>query len=444
MLAEDHECEPPTFDSEYANQIVAAVEGYHHALRSEQKKSQMLDELLTRLHEGKHTEQLLDFIFANFSSFIPFDRIGLAFLDEEKPFMAEAVYMRLRDGQPKLAPGYRVDIRHSTLYAVLQSGQPRIISDLGTYLAEHPTSGSTRLLLEEGMRSSLTVPLHALGRAVGFLFFSSRSVNAYDNNHAQLLLRIGRKIAMAIEKTRIIEMLEASNAHIRLISDMVFHDVRTPLSVIGGYLEMLKEGTFGALTDEQHQALEKMKVAYQHTQDLLDDLLDTALAQAQSLELKKEEFSLPALVDECLEGQRSRSLSRHLQFDVTADPRMPFLTADRQRLGRVFDNLLNNAIKYAPAGSTVFITLTRRESDFLVGIRDSGPGLSEEQKAKVFQRFPQISTTSLRGPGRSVGLGLSIAKDFVVAHGGHIWVDSAPGAGATFWFTIPDSSGAAQ
>jgi signal transduction histidine kinase len=439
-LARGEQCAPPHFQSEDANAIVRVIEKVHNELLLQRRRAELLDSFLNRLQEGERVEQLLDFIFDMFDEFIPYDRIGFSLLDEDDPNIAVAVYMRLRSGQPRLGPGYRTDIRQTSLEGVLRSGQPRILPDLAEHIRARPQSQSTQLLLEEGMRSSLTVPLSALGRAVGFLFFTSCVPGAYDSTHAALLLRLARRMGIALEKARVMESLEQRSRQVRMLANMVSHDLRAPLSVIRGYVEMLSDGTLGPLNQDQHDALERVMRASSQAATLVQDMLQLALADAHRLVLHKEPFSIERLVADQIESARLHIDQRQLKVSIESSSDLPPVVADPQLVGRVFSNLLNNAIRFAPTGSTLSIALTRRDGDVVVSVHGAGAGLSAEQQRDAFRSFPKNAGHE---PGRglpSVGLGLAIASEFVEAHGGRIWVESEQGQGATFSFTVPITS----
>lgn len=427
---------PPNFTSPYANLIVKAIQDYRVALENERIRHTLLDDLLTKLLEGQSLEEILDYIFARFSQLIPYDRIGLSLLDETDPNVAWAVYMRLREGEPHLKVGFHADIRHSSLHEVLRSGQPRVIPDLEDHLGRHPHSVATRLLLAEGMKSSLTMPLFALGRAVGFLFFSSSQRDAYAHEHLVLLLQIARKLSLAIEKARILEALRARNERIRSLTEMIAHDLRTPFSVVTGYLQMLQEGVVGELATPQRLILDKISKGCKQASNLLDDLMDHALLDAGRLEMRKEAFDVDLLVAEQLENSRPRAAAKQIRLELLNDGERHILYADRRRIGQVIDNFLSNALKYSPVSAVVSVRVERKGSDIVVTVRDQGVGLSEEEQTKLFDRFRTASGARPTAGERSVGLGLAFSKKIVQAHGGSIGVESSPGEGASFWFSM--------
>ena len=155
-----------------------------------------------RVNAGLVLEQVLDQIFDSFRSIVPYDRIGCSLLEEEGR-VVRAVYSRSLGTAPRLGIGYRAPLAGSSLAAIIETGRPRIINDLEQYLREHPGSSSTRLVLSDGVRSSLTCPLVAQGKRVGFVFFSSHRTGTYSERHVERLMLIAGQLSLVVEKGRL-------------------------------------------------------------------------------------------------------------------------------------------------------------------------------------------------------------------------------------------------
>jgi diguanylate cyclase (GGDEF)-like protein len=174
-----------------------------------------------RVNSGLLLEEVLERIFEGFRSIVPYDRIGCSMLEDEGRTV-RAVWTRSLGPQPKLGIGYRAPLAGSSLARIIETGQPRIINDLEQYLREHPASESTRLIVSDGVRSSLTCPLVSLGKRIGFVFFSSNRPNVYSQRHVELLMRITGQISLVVEKSRLYaelldakEELEAANESLK-------------------------------------------------------------------------------------------------------------------------------------------------------------------------------------------------------------------------------------
>ncbi len=192
--------------------------------------------LVAKINEGFGLDEVLDHLFECFDDLIPFDRIGCALI-EDGGRSARSVWNRSRAEEMKLSAGYSASLQGSSLQKILDSGRPRILNDLKAYLREHPDSQSTRTIVAEGVLSSLTCPLVASRRPIGFLFFSSTKPNAYATAHSSIYLAIAQQLSLIIEKARIYQDLlsakrdlERRNRFIkqafgRYLSDEVVHEL---------------------------------------------------------------------------------------------------------------------------------------------------------------------------------------------------------------------------
>jgi signal transduction histidine kinase len=169
---------------------------------------------------------------------------------------------------------------------------------------------------------------------------------------------------------------------------------------------------------------------------LIGDLLDTARLQAGRLSMQFRDVKTSQLLHQAAETFRQMATARKIQFDVNMPAEELTLHADEDRAAQVLGNLLGNAFKFTPEGGRVTLTASRVDGEALFRVSDTGPGLSAEQAGRLFERYWQ----GRPGDRRGVGLGLSIAHGIVEAHGGRIWVDTAPGKGSTFSFTLPLAS----
>lgn len=170
-----------------------------------------------KVNAGLLLEEVLDRIFEGFRSIVPYDRIGCSLLEDEGRTV-RAVWTRSLGPTQKLGVGYSAPLAGSSLARIIETGRPRILNDLEQYLREHPQSEATRFLVSDGVRSSLTCPLVAMGKRIGFVFFSSNRPNAYSSRHVELVMRVAGQISLVVEKSRLYaellrtkEQLEAAN-----------------------------------------------------------------------------------------------------------------------------------------------------------------------------------------------------------------------------------------
>ena len=198
--------EIPLGDDDDVSELGEALRELAETLKAQAERSAMLARITQRINEGVLIDEVLDQVYENFFHLIPYDRIGLALLDESNRNV-RSIWARSEATQIRLPLGYSAGLAGSSLEDIIRTGQPRILNDLNAYLKEHPDSDSTRRIVAEGMRSSLTCPLVVKRQPVGFLFFSSMKKNTYSASHQELFLQITDQLAMTLEKGRIYQEL---------------------------------------------------------------------------------------------------------------------------------------------------------------------------------------------------------------------------------------------
>jgi signal transduction histidine kinase len=219
-----------------------------------------------------------------------------------------------------------------------------------------------------------------------------------------------------------------------MVSD-VAHELRTPLTNLRGYLEAAKDGLIQpdeALVDNLHEEAVLLS-------RLVNDLQELALADAGQLHLECQPVSISDVAQAVVEVLTPFALARDVSFVVHAPDDLPMVQADPHRVRQVLRNLLNNALDFAPQGGQVTVTAQPDGKWMTVQVRDTGPGIKPAHLPYVFERFYRADPSRTRATG-GAGLGLAIVKQLVEAHGGRAWVESTPGEGATFGFTLPLAS----
>ena len=208
----------PVGDADEVSELGEALRELAETLKAQSEQSVMLARITQRINEGILLDEILDQIYENFFSLIPYDRIGLALLDESQKNV-RSFWARSEATQIKLPLGYSAGLAGSSLEDVIRTGRPRILNDLPAYLEDHPNSDSTQRIVAEGMCSSLTCPLVVKRQPVGFLFFSSMKKNTYSESHQELFLQITDQLATALEKGRIYQELVEITEELREARD---------------------------------------------------------------------------------------------------------------------------------------------------------------------------------------------------------------------------------
>jgi len=213
------------------------------------------------------------------------------------------------------------------------------------------------------------------------------------------------------------------------------HELRTPLNTILGFSELLSEESAGALNEKQKRFLTHIQRDASHLLELINDVLDLSKIEAGRLELRLEKFAMAVAVAEVLTSIRPLAATKSISLDSYLDTQLA-LQADRLRFKEILYNLLSNAIKFTPSGGRVWIESSILDGSVCILVGDTGIGIAPEDQQPIFESFRQASATT-KGVREGTGLGLAITKRLVEHHGGRIWLESEPGKGSRFFFTLP-------
>jgi signal transduction histidine kinase len=223
---------------------------------------------------------------------------------------------------------------------------------------------------------------------------------------------------------------------------MVTHELRSPLNTINGYLDLTLEGVAGELNEQQREFLRRARAGSEHLYALLEDLLLASRADAGQLRLHRSRHSLVELVNGAQEELDLTAQDAAVILETALPEDLPELEVDAVRMQQVLRNLLNNALRFTPAGGRIKISASllpqppgSERASLEVRVQDNGCGIAPEYHERIFERFFQVPYPE-GGRINGQGLGLAVVKLIVELHGGHVQVESAPGAGSTFIFTL--------
>ncbi|MCB8988752.1 MAG: hypothetical protein H6661_13510 [Ardenticatenaceae bacterium] len=232
--------------------------------------------------------------------------------------------------------------------------------------------------------------------------------------------------------------LQAAEALRDDLTDMVVHDLRTPLTSMRLSLDLLEK-----LLDAPEQAefrqrlIDNAQGSVEQMLVLINQMLDLAKLEAGQLNLSCQPLALPQLLQEKAQFYMPQAEASEKHIYVETQPDLPLISADPDLVGRVVDNLVGNALKYTRAGGRISLCAQASGTAVLVQVADDGEGIAPEAAARIFDKFYQVTDAEGQPLRRGTGLGLSFCKLVVEAHNGRIWVDSQPGQGSTFSFTLP-------
>ena len=356
-----------------------------------------------------------------------FIRLGFAHSDpkREEEFRAKLTSFRPEDVSPQ----------HPVMKALLRGESDLIthVTDEGLHAAI-TNEEQFQILRSLNAKSLITVPMIASGKVVGALsLVSSREDHIYTPEDVKLAEELGRRAALAVENARLFDEAQlATRARDDMLA-IVAHDLRNPLNTIYMSSQLLLEIVSETEHPMEHKQLAIVQRAASRMNGLIQDLLEVKRIEGGNLTLDRRQTDASSIIAEALDTLRPIAAANSLSLDSEVAPDFPPITVDSPRIQQVLSNLVGNAIKFTPAGGQIVLRArpTEREACFIVA--DTGPGIAPDALPHIFGRFWQGKSTDRRG----IGLGLTIAKGIVEAHGGRIWVESQLGAGSSFYFTVP-------
>jgi signal transduction histidine kinase len=237
------------------------------------------------------------------------------------------------------------------------------------------------------------------------------------------------------ELRRVYGELESASRHKSEFLASMSHELRTPLNAIIGFSQVLQQRLFGELNEKQAEYVDDILSSGNHLLSLINDVLDLSKVEAGQVELEIAPLSLREALERGVVMIRERALRGGVSTRLELDPTVDVVPGDERRLRQVVFNLLSNAVKFTPAGGSVSVSSERVDGEVHVAVADTGIGIALEDQERIFEEFQQTEAGARQREG--TGLGLALSKRLVELHGGRIWVESAPGRGSRFVFTLP-------
>ena len=259
--------------------------------------------------------------------------------------------------------------------------------------------------------------------------FQAREVLARIRTHLNSQL-------LAEQQKSLVEQLSRADAAKNRFLGMAAHDLRGPLASIRGLAEFLRDGVVGDLTADQLDLVNTIHGASQSMLRMVNELLDVATIESGELKIDPAKHNLAELIEKSVYLANIEAAKKNTRISFAVPEVPPYPSIDSAKIQQVVDNLLSNAAKYSPPGSSITVEL-RRDSDVCIfGVKDQGPGIPENERDKLFKDFGRLSVKPTGGE-KSTGLGLAICRKIVEAHRGTILAENLPGGGAEFRFSLP-------
>jgi len=296
-------------------------------------------------------------------------------------------------------------------------------------------SGQQRLLGQTLIEMGL-VDRETLDRAITLQIIELHA--ALQEANRTLERRVSERTA---ELRRALERLtELNQIKANLISN-VSHELRTPLAHIKGYVELIQDEQLGDLNDDQRKAVTVMYRATERLERLIEDLIEYSTASREGMTVDLQTVDPAGLADQVLDRSRAKAEKAGVTLALAVDPQVPAVYADREKVGWVLYQLLDNGIKFTPAGGRVELAASGTRDLVTFNVRDTGIGIPQERLEEIFEPFHQLDGSPTRRYG-GTGLGLALVKMILAAHGAQLQVDSLEGQGTRFCFSLPTAASA--
>ena len=365
---------------------------------------------------------------------IPFDRTAIVLADDG---VARVIAAAGAGAGTAFPPGSRRPVAGSLLSDVIEHG--RVVYRPDMHDQRYPEEAVFTSL---GLRSRLAAPLLLGGRSVGMLSLVRVEPDSFSEEEVELISILGRFLGSAVQNIRAYEAERATVEELRKLSalradfvSLVSHELRSPMAAVIGSAMTLRERWRELTPDQRESFLALIEHETKRLADLVGDVLDTSRIESGSFSYSFADVDVGELIRE------SAALAESGQDEVAVRPRvegtLPLMRGDRERLRQVIQNLIDNAVKYSPAGAAVDVEAFADNGRITVEVRDRGPGVAAEHQSLIFEKFGRVTGEHAK-PG--TGLGLFIARSIAQAHGGTLEVHSAPSEGSTFALVLPVES----
>jgi signal transduction histidine kinase len=416
-------------------------------IQAQAEREAVVNRLLLSLQRDTEPREKVRAVIERVGEVLELDRcIAVLFADDEH---ADYYGEWCADGVEPITGWPEVRERSPVRYALSISRHPLAAADVG----EHPlAAGLGELIARTRLRSMLVVPIVHQGRIIGSLSgHQTRARREWSEDDTDLLVAVATHVSATLENARLISELREANRLKDQFLATLSHELRTPLTAINGWVEMLSESDALSADKDLAEGIEAISASATSLTQLISDLLDLSRIQRGVLRLQRDLLNINELVATAARVVRQTALSRQLELRLELAEQLPPTNADAQRVQQILWNLLSNAIKFTPAGGRIVVrTRTADEGRgsvegeaqgnrarwIEIEVEDTGEGIHADFIPHIWERFRQADASATRRHG-GLGIGLSLVKELVEAHGGQIEAASEQGRGSRFIVRLP-------
>lgn len=426
-----------TLTSHDIEELTEVINELPLAIKTRVRLSKIFTSLHKKMNEGISHEEILNSLFTSLHNVIPFDRLGIALLENHDTII-RIDWVKSIPPEKWLTENFSESIKSSLLREVIETDAPIIINDFKEYSELHPNFETVKLMLLDGMRSALSCPLRIEGRPIGTISFSSSAPNTYNHSHIDIFSEISYGLSVVVEKKLLKNSIAESNLKESIFKSAI-HDLNNPLNIIHASLSLIeKRPSYQELGVDNKKLFQMLK----RNCDSMISIIYSLIYDKNKTEMSPYEDSKQSLYEFISEvASECEILGKKKDIDtiVVIGPDIPLnVVINYVVIKNVIHNLISNAIKFSPRGKKVVARadFNKAENRLYFTVTDEGPGIPKEEQILLFKQFGKTSVQPTAGEP-SGGLGLANVKQLVESQNGQAFVNSRVGEGSTFGFWIP-------
>ena len=385
-----------------------------------------VQEIATAINRSLDLEDILEIVGRQAKWLLDFDYCGVYLLHEHDGGRSKTLF-----GQTEA-----IVTANAPVFAgiAIKTRQSQLIKDSRETIPAYPFC------------SQIVIPLESENQVLGTIHFAARAADAYTLDDLRIGYLLALQLAAAIRNAYRFTEIQELCAGLRRaelmrndLTNMIVHDLANPLTVITGSLTLVQNGAEQAHVppEVRQRLLNNALAAGKRMEGLIRDILNVSRLEAQELQLDRSVVDMAEFLRGKMPAYQAQTEQQDRQLTLRVAPNLPTISLDTQLIGRVLENLLSNAIKYTLPGGHIQIDASATDDGCCISVQDDGEGIPAEHHARIFDKFNQVKDEHGQPLRSGTGLGLTFCRLAVEAHGGRIWVESSPGAGSHFHFTLP-------